>query len=153
MNKNFNKSPICNLSSKSSSNPEAEVNKTNWGEIDPVYLAVLKSGQDFEFLGISDYFGKIEIAYCDGQWHAFADKKRQYSHIDKDEVEKLFFPDSLDASCWQADQEMYERERAEERAEEEAERDAREHRVYDAHGYSYRYYYDDHYYDVLYHRY
>ena len=154
MNKNFNKSPICNLSSKSSTNPEPEVNNTNWGEIDPIYLAVsLNSGQDFEFLGMSDYLGKIEIAYCDGQWHAFADKKRQYSHIDKDEVEKLFFPDSLDASCWQADQEMCERERAEELAEMEAERDAREHRVYDAHGYSYRYYYDDYYYDVLYHRY
>ena len=66
MNKNFNKSPICNLSSKSSSNTEREVINTNWGEIDPIYLAVLKSGQDFEFLGMSDYFGKIEIAYCDG---------------------------------------------------------------------------------------
>jgi hypothetical protein len=149
------------ICSSNLSSSEAELENNQWDEIDSIYRAVLKNGQGFQSIGKSGYLGDIEIAHYDGQWHVFIEKRCLFSHPDKAELEKMYAPEVIDAELQRVDEEVYELERerelerllAEERAEIEAERDAREHRVYDDHGYSYRVYYDDYYYDVFYHRY
>lgn len=117
MSKNFNEPSIGNSNNNNSSNVEPATNIAQWGNTDLTYDDVLKKGQDFQCLGTSEYFGKIEIAYCDGQWHAFADKWRKFSHPDKNEVTKSYAPEAIDEEVRRVDEEMLELAREQEQLE------------------------------------
>lgn len=153
----FNQSMHCTIRPKGECAKQRREFST---EMDPIYQAIIKSGRDLWCIGESHCLGEVRIGYHDGLWHAFIDGSFCFSYSDRVVVETKYAPEKIDDDCYEAEAEMRERERCEAAEEEmhelernrveEAEQEARECRVYDAHGYSYRNYYDDNYYDICY---